>query len=336
MILALFLFSIGILLLIKGASMLIDGASSLAIRFHVKPIVIGLTIVAFGTSAPELFVSVTGALSNNTDLALGNIIGSCIANILLVLGIGAVIHPLFVKKNTVYKEVPLFFLSILVLTVLGLQGLLDSGAPFIMPFLSDNVIGSLSLSDGLILLSFFIIFLYYTYGLSKAPASQPKNINKNITMSSIKSSLWIFLGLSGLIIGSQLIVNNAVILASQLGFSEAFIGLTLVAVGTGLPELTTTAVAAYKKQMDIAVGNIIGSNIFNILFILGITTLIKPLPLKGEILIDIYMLCASTILLYIILFVNSRFKIGRAEGFIMLSFYIFYIVYLFFRDRGIS
>jgi len=335
MIIAFILFCVGLFILVKGASLMVDGSSGLALRFKISPIVIGLTIVAFGTSAPELVVSMTGAFSGNTDLILGSIIGSCTANILLILGTAAAISPLAVKKNTVYKEVPMFFLAASVLSILGLQEVIDSGQQLPLIFGLNERVGVVSFSDGLILLSFFVIFLYYTFGLLKVSAPEPEDIEEKRHMSLPKDVVWIILGLVGLAYGSKLVVDNAAILARAIGVSDVFIGLTLVALGTSLPELAATAVAAFKKQTDLAVGNVVGSNIFNIFLILGLTSLITPLPLNGSIIFDILVMLIGTIALFIILFMFARHKIGRVEGVLMVIVYLAYITFDYLRDLGI-
>lgn len=322
------LFAFGVLILLKGADLFVSGASSIAVLLKLNPIVIGLTVVAFGTSAPELIVSVTSAISGNTDIALGNIIGSNIANILLILGAAAIICPLTVQKNTIWKEIPMSFLGAVVLSILALQTMIDNRSLFNLDIKSIEIVGSLTTSNGLILLAFFAIFLYYTFGISKATtATEPE-----IKSKSLKSSLGLLLfGLVGLTFGSKLLVDNGSTLARLLGVSDTFIGLTLVAVGTSLPELITSLVAASKKQVDIAVGNVVGSNIFNIFFILGTTALVSPLPLRGQNVADILVLFASTLLLAGSLFVMKRHTIGRVEGSFMLVAYASYITFLVVR-----
>lgn len=328
MIISIFLFVIGLIILIKSADVLVSGASSLALRFKINPIVIGLTVVAFGTSAPELVVSVTSALSGNTGVALGNIVGSNIANILLILGISAIITPLVVHKNTVWKEVPMSFLGAVVIVILGIQNILDKTdhTPIILN--SQNVIGSLTFSNGLILLSFFIIFLYYTFGIAKVTGEEKPDIKKS---PLAKSVIFILLGLSGLVLGSKFFVDSAVSIATMLGVSQTFIGLTVVALGTSLPELVTSVVAALKKQAEIAVGNVVGSNIFNIFFILGITSLTAKIPITGQTFTDIIVLFATTLILFISFFVLKKGTIGRIEGSVMVTLYIGYISFLIIR-----
>lgn len=325
MVLSLVFLILGLLLLIKSANWLVDGASALALRLKITPIVIGLTVVAFGTSAPELVVSITSALSGNTEIAFGNIVGSNIANILLILGISATITPLAVHRNTVWKEIPMSFLGAVVMTILGIQTVLDNHFQSSISFDSANIVGSLTFSNGLILLLFFVIFLYYSFGIAKSGEGDSPDI-KN---SSLKTSiLFIILGLGGLVIGSKILVSNAVAIAQFLGVSDSFIGLTVVAVGTSVPELITSVVAALKKKVELAIGNVVGSNIFNIFFILGTTALIKEVPLSSQNFSDILVLFAATLILFFSLFVPRKGTIGRYEGVLMVVCYIGYVGFL--------
>jgi len=328
LILTIILFVTGLALLIKGADALVSGASSIASLFKINPMVIGLTVVAFGTSAPELVVSLTSAVSGNTSLALGNIIGSNIANILLILGIAAILYPLKVHKNTVWKEIPMSLLGAIVLLVLALGSAIDGGQLFSVPTAANEIVGSIARSSGLILLFFFVIFIYYTFGIAKVNADTEPQIIKR---SGKMSVLLVILGLIGLGIGSKLLVDNGIIIAKLFGVSDTFIGLTLVAVGTSLPELITTVVAALKKNVDIAVGNVVGSNIFNIFLVLGLTAFAKPIPLGSNSVIDIFVLLGATIFLFGSLFVLRRHTLGRVEGIGMLVFYVSYIGYLVTR-----
>ncbi len=323
-----FLLSLGIVILMKSADWLVSGASSIAYRFKISPMVIGLTVVAFGTSAPELVVSITSAISGNTNLALGNIIGSNIANILLILGASAIICPLTVHKNTVWKEIPMSFLGALVLFILALQNVIDYGNIFNIPFNGPEIIGSITRSNGLILLAFFIIFLYYTFGIAKVSTSDQPEIEDRKTSLSV---LLVLVGLIGLILGSKMLVDNGINIAKAVGVSDTLIGLTLVAVGTSLPELVTSLVAASKKKVDIAVGNVIGSNIFNVFFILGTTSLVSPLPLPAANFADIFVLFLTTILLFIFLFIRQKHTVTKLEGALMLLSYLGYIVFLIYR-----
>lgn len=325
--LPLILFAISLFVLLKGANWLVSGASSVAALLKISPIVIGLTVVAFGTSSPELIVSIASAVSGNTGIALGNIIGSNIANILLILGASAILCPLVVRKNTVWKEIPMSFLGVIILAILALQNIIDGGQIFNLNLQSTEIVGFLTASNGIILLAFFIIFLYYTFGISKASADEPK-----IKPQKLSISIGLLIaGIAGLTFGSKLLIDNGIIIARFLGVSDTFIGLTLVAVGTSLPELVTSLVAASRKQVDIAVGNVVGSNIFNIFFVLGITTLVKPLPLEAQNISDLLVLFASTVLLFGSLFVMRRHTIGRVEGVFMLTAYGAYLAFLVAR-----
>ncbi len=305
---------IGLGLLVKGADLLVDGAASVARRFNISSIVIGLTIVAFGTSAPELVVNVLASVRGTTEIAIGNILGSNIANIFLILGISALVYPLTANKNTVLKEIPFSFLAALVVGVL----VNDS-------YWGDVTTNILTAGDAVILLSFFVIFLYYTFGIAKHGISEEGTIKK---LSVIASVGYIFLGLLLLIVGGKWIVDAAVYFATAFGISQSVIGLTIVAVGTSLPELATSVVAAYKKQSDIAIGNIVGSNIFNIFFILGVSGVIAPLPFFTSSNSDILMVGAASIVLFLIMFVGKKHTIERWQGIVLIGCYIGYIVYL--------
>jgi cation:H+ antiporter len=309
------LFVIGFVLLIKGANLLVDGAASIAKKLKVSSIVIGLTIVAFGTSAPELIVNIFAAIQNNAEIAIGNILGSNIANILLILGISAIIYPITAKKNTVLKEIPFSLLAILVLGFMANDMLID-GTGF----------SGITRIDGLVLLSFFVIFLYYTFGITK---SDDDIVEEEIkVLSHGKSILFIVIGLVGLTIGGKWIVDGAVHIAEFFNLSQSLIGLTIVAVGTSLPELATSVVAAMKRQSDIAIGNIVGSNIFNIFFILGVTALIQPLPFSLSSNTDIVMTIFASVVLFIAMFVGKKHVIEKWQGVLMIASYVLYVVFL--------
>lgn len=325
---AFILFIIGLIVLVKGADYLVDGASSLAGKFRIRPIVIGLTVVAFGTSAPELVVSLMSAYRGSTDIALGNVLGSNIFNILLIVGLSASIYPLVVNKNTTWKEIPLSLLAILIAAMLGLSSFINNWTFDFSVLSSQSIVGEINRSGGLILLSFFIIFLYYTFGISKATGDADIIINKR---SMLSICLYIGAGLLGLTLGSQLAVDNAVSIARLLGLSDTLIGLTLISAGTSFPELFTNIAAARKKDPDIAVGNIVGSNIFNVLLILGTTALFKSVPIKGFQIVDIAIVILSTSILFFSIFVWKKHSIGRKEGIIMLLGYIAYTVFLVMR-----
>jgi len=302
----------GLGMVVFGANIMVDGAAALAKKYNIPNIVIGLTVVAFGTSSPELAISSYSAYTGNSEIALGNIVGSNIANILLILGITSIIYPLSILRNTVLKEIPLSLLAAIILFVMANDVLLAGE--------SKDII---SLSDGIILLSFMAIFMYYLVHLAQT-SGEDEDLNI-INMSKAKSLLYIIGGLIFLVGGGKLFVDSAVDLAVSFGMSKAVIGLTIVAVGTSLPELATSVVAALKKNSDIAVGNIVGSNIFNIFFILGLSSLIAPLP-KGNITdIDLYVCIFASLALLAAGYIMGRHKVTKPEGIFFVICYIFYI-----------
>lgn len=304
------------LALIKGADWLVDGSSSIAKKLGIPAIVIGLTIIAFGTSAPELVVNVMSSINGANEIAIGNILGSNIANILLILGIAAIISQISVKTNTAWKEVPFALLGVVVLMILANDRLID-----------HVLISSLSRIDGLILICFFIIFLYYIFGIAKLKGEE----TPIKTYKTWQSILMVIGGFVGLILGGKFVVDSAVAIATSLGVSQALIGLTIVAIGTSLPELVTSAVAAYKKQSDIAIGNVVGSNIFNIFWILGLSAIIKPLPFTAELNQDLFITTAVTLLLFSFIFIGKKFTIQRWQGISFIGIYIAYIIFLIIR-----
>jgi cation:H+ antiporter len=307
------LFLIGFPLLIKGADLLVEGASAIARRFHVSDLVIGLTVVAFGTSCPELFVNVVSSLKGNTDIAIANVLGSNIANIFLILGIASIIYPLSVSKGTVWKEIPLALLAAVLAGILVNDRLIDGAAS-----------STLSRIDGLVLLAFFIIFLYYSFSIAK----QIEGLESHIPSKQhrlFKSISLILVGLAGLILGGKWIVDGAVYLALKLGLSQSLVGLTVVAVGTSLPELATSAVAAARRNVEIAVGNVVGSNIFNIFFVLGISSVIKPMPFNLRNNLDISVGILASLLLFVCMFTGKRRSLDRWEGVILIGLYVCYM-----------
>ncbi len=316
MILTYILLPIGFIFLIKGANLLVDGASSIAKRFSISALVIGLTIVAFGTSAPELIVSIFASINGNTDIAIGNILGSNIANILLILGISAVIFPLAVKRSTVWKEIPLALLAVVLVGFMVNDALIDGGSFF-----------GLTRIDGFVLIAFFIIFLYYIFGISRVETTNASEVIIH-RYSTPRACLMVGIGLVGLTLGGKWIVDAAVALATSLGVSQSLIGFTVVAIGTSLPEMATSAVAAYKKNVDIAVGNIVGSNIFNIFWVLGISAIINPLPFSALLMRDVIMTIVATLLLFIFLFIGKRHILERWQGVFFILLYIGYIVFI--------
>ena len=294
---------------------MVDGSASIAKKLKIPSIVIGLTIVAFGTSAPEFIVNIFASVQGNSEIAIGNILGSNIANILLILGISAIIYPITAKKNTLLKEIPLSLLAAVVLGLMANDMIID-GAGF----------SNITRIDGFILLSFFIIFLYYTFGITK---SDTDIVEKEIKVFSYsKAVVFIILGLAGLVIGGKWIVDGAVKIAEFFNISQSLIGLTIVAIGTSLPELATSAIATYKKQSDIAIGNVVGSNIFNIFWILGVSAIIRPLPFNTSSNGDIAMTIFASILLFLVMFIGKKRVIERWQGVFMVSAYVGYVVFL--------
>ncbi len=306
---------LGFILLIKGADILVDGASSTAGNFKVSKMLIGLTIVAFGTSTPELAVSISALASKSTDMVLGNVIGSNILNILLILGIAGIIHPIKIKDNTVKKEIPLCILISSLLVVLFLDIKLGNG-----------LVNEITRGDAFVILLFFLIFVYYLITLAKA-----KKENKEVETPKFKlgkSLFFVLLGLVGIILGSDLVVDSASNIAAALKISERIISLTVIAFGTSLPELVTTIVSSKKGEQDLLLGNIIGSNIFNICIVLGV-----PVALFGTItpesfqIIDLIMLIASSVLLYI--FSKTKKEITHNESLFMLLLFAIYYTIIF-------
>ena len=306
----------GFVILIKGADWLVNGASALARKNNVSDLAIGLTVVAFGTSAPELVVNVFAAIQNHQDIAFGNVIGSNNFNLFVILGIAGLISPLRVQSSTISREIPLSFLAI------GLLFLLANNF-----FLSDQ--GLLSRTDGIILLVMFGMFLLYVARQLKVDPEVIVEPHKQYT--TLKIWLMIGAGLAGLILGGRLVVDSAVRMATAWGISEKIIGLTIVAAGTSLPELATSVVAAVKKNNDIAIGNIIGSNIFNIFLILGISSLINPLPYDRGFNGDMYFLAAGTLALFAMMFTGNRKRLDRWEAALLLAAFIAYTVFLIAR-----
>lgn len=320
MFLQIVLLIVGFTLLIKGADWLVEGASSVASNFKVSKLLIGLTIVAFGTGAPELAVSFSSLTGGNTDILIGNVIGSNIVNVLLLIGIAAIIRPIRVKKDTVSKELPLLLLISTALIVL----ILDTS-------LSNTIANTFSRADAIICLLFFSIFLYYLITMARKNR-RGKSAKKEVDSpkySLSKSFVFVILGLVGVIGGSQLVVSSASIIASVVGLSERIISLTIVAIGTSLPELVTTITAAKQNKSDLLVGNIIGSNIFNICFVLAL-----PVAIAGSInsgnfeIIDLIMLIFSSLLLCLL--ARHNHKITRLEGILMLLVFVVYYGFIIY------
>ena len=304
MLLQVLLLAVGFVMLVKGADWFVDGASNIAAKFHIPQLVIGLTIVAMGTSAPEAAVSITAALGGSADITIGNIVGSNIMNVLVILGLSAAIIPLAVAKSTVRIEIPFLIGITVVLYLLGMDG-------------------TVTLVDGLILVALFLVYLGYLLYMAK------KNPSDEEAAKPMK--LWVALlatggGMALIVLGSDLAVDAAKAIASALGIPDAIIGLTVVALGTSLPELFTSVTAARKGNADIAIGNIVGSNVFNILFVVGLSALVTPVPFAASFLIDTIIATAAVIFLLVACF--RKHKLPRWAGFVMLAGYAVYLGYL--------
>ena len=316
---------VGIVLVLWGADRLTEGASSLARGMRVPEIVIGLTIVAAGTSAPEMFVSLVSALKGTADLAVGNVIGSNIFNTTLIVGCSALVAPMVVSKSTVRKDIPFAVVASLMLFVLCFDDM-DS------PHLWGNEI---TRSDGVILLIGFVGFMIYTFNVAKKDGLMPteeeleENAEQPKDYSNLwRNLLWIALGLACLIYGSNLFVDAATYVAHRFGVRQSIIGLTIVAGGTSLPELATSVVAAYKGRSAIAIGNVIGSNVYNILLILGVTAVISPLRIMGITIVDLMMLLVTIGFMW--LFAFTKFYVSRREGAVLVAFFLLYMGWLFY------
>jgi len=317
--LTLFLFFVGFIVILKSADFLVSGASSIAARLNIPDIIIGLTVVSFGTSMPEMSVSVLASLDGHTDLAIGNVLGSNIANILLVLGVTAIIAPLPVRSATVLSEIPFS------LTAAILVGFLANAALFSDP--TSQL--SLSRIDGIILLLFLVLFLGYIFKVTKNNQICPDNVDQSSSSDSLfRPIVYVLIGTAGLFFGGEWVVSGALEIASLMGLSESLVALTIVAIGTSLPELLTSAVAAYKKNTDIAIGNVIGSNIFNLLWVLGLSSVITELPFDHINNMDIVMVIFSSAVLLLALEIGRESIINRWKGFVFVLMYIGYIIYL--------
>ena len=306
------------MLLIKGADFLVEGASSIAKKFKIAPIVIGLTVVSFGTSAPEFFINIISSYSGNTEIAVGNILGSNIANVLLILGVSALAYPLISRHNTVWKEIPFSFLAIFILTIMANDKHID-GESFAV----------ISRIDGIVLIAFFVIFLYYTFSISKAEGEEFVFFQQP-SLSVKKSILYILFGVLGLFVGGKFIVDGAVLIAKWFDVSSSFIGLTVIAVGTSLPELATSVVASLKKNSDIAIGNVVGSNIFNIFLILGVSAILNPLPILESSNLDLYTAIFSSFMLFAFMFIGKKHTLEKYQGGLLVFIYVLYITTIVF------
>ncbi|MBQ8457222.1 MAG: calcium/sodium antiporter [Prevotella sp.] len=295
----------GVAMVLYGADRLTEGASALARRMNVSEIIIGLTIVAAGTSAPELFVSLVSALKGTPDMAIGNVVGSNTMNAMLIVGCAAVVAPMSISRNTVRKDIPFAVAASVLLPLLTI----------------DAAIGRI---DGIILLAGFAAFMYYTLSQAKAGETAPSDETK--MQNPWLSVFFVVLGLALLVIGSNIFVDSASRVAYALGLSEAVVGLTIVAGGTSLPELATSVVAARKGQSAIAIGNVIGSNVFNILMILGLTATISPMQIQGITHIDLLMMLGSIVMVW--LFSRTKYTVERWEGALLAVVYIAYVCWL--------
>ena len=305
MLLQFLLLAVGFVMLVKGADWFVDGASGIAEKFRIPPLIIGLTIVAMGTSAPEAAVSITATLKGTADITVGNIVGSNILNVLVILGLSAVFTPLAVGKSTVRYELPFLIGITVLLLLLGLDG-------------------TVSLTDGLILLLFFALYLAYLFVMAKKGMAEIEESDKHLKLW--QALLATAVGLALVIYGSDLTVDAASAIARMLGLSERFIGLTIVALGTSLPELVTSVTAARKGSADIAIGNIVGSNVFNILFVVGLSSLVRPVPFAANFRVDLLVALAAVVFLLLASF--RKRKLSRVDGAIMLAGYAAYFVYL--------
>jgi cation:H+ antiporter len=304
---------IGFIILIKGADFFVDGASGIAGNFKVSKILIGLTIVAFGTSAPEFAVSVKSILSGNGDIVLGNVIGSNILNILLILGCSALVHSLNVKSNTVKKELPITMLFSLVFATLLSDNLFDS-----------SLTNTFTRGDGVILLLFFCVFIYYLISMSRNKVEKEED-EEIISMK--KAIILTIAGLIGIVFGSNFVVDSATYIASYLGVSQRLISLTIIAFGTSLPELVTSVTATKKGEYDIAIGNVVGSNIFNIGMVIGIpTALFGGIGVITFSYIDLIVMIGAAVLLFMFSF--NDYKITKKEGILFLIVFIAYYSYV--------
>ena len=308
---------IGVALVLWGADRMTDGASGVARRLRVPEIFIGLTIVAAGTSAPELFVSMVSALKGTTDMAVGNVVGSNIFNCLLIVGCSAVVAPMTISKSTVVKDIPFAVVASLLLLVVCMDGWQSFS-------IRGNMISRL---DGLWLLLGFVIFMCYTFSVAKGSGTVDNASEES--MPVWKGLLWVFVGLTCLVAGSNLFVDAASSVASTLGVSDGVIGLTIVAGGTSLPELATSVVAARKGQSAIAIGNVIGSSVFNILLILGITATIAPMQIDGITSIDMMTMLVSVTLIW--LFSYTRYTVERWEGALLVLLFFGYMGWLLYN-----
>ena len=312
---------IGFALLIKGADIFVDGASSVAKKIGIPPVIVGLTIVSIGTSAPELAVSLISALKGNNNIAIGNVIGSNIFNTLMVLGVTTIVLPIIIHKEKVKIDFIINIIATILLFILTFDSIFGS---------SSNI---LSRFDGLILVILCISYMILLVMKAKK-TEMPKPTEEEMNINVFTKIILIIIGAIGIVVGGQLVVDSASNIASSLGMSEKLVGLTIVAMGTSLPELVTSVVAAVKGENEIALGNVLGSNIFNILLILGTSSLISPIIVESGLVIDFSFLVIITILLYILVFLNkeSEKKLTKVEGALLVALYVGYMIYIISRN----
>ncbi len=313
------LFALGFVLLIKGADWLVNGATSIAKKYRISDMVIGLTIVSMGTSMPELVVNILASLSGSAELAVGNVFGSNIANILLILGVAALIYPLPLQRSTVMSEIPFSLMAALLVGFLANAALFDKYQGLII-----------SRTDGGILLFFFALFMLYIFKVARE-GSEHEVEEAYPEQPMLRAGGLVLLGMLSLFLGGKWTVDGATFIATQLGMSESFIGLTVVAIGTSLPELVTSAIAASRRSTDIAVGNAVGSNLFNLLWILGVSAVIRPLPFNTLSNFDILMIIFASTLLILSVSLEKKRQVGRVSGVVFLLCYVAYVVFLLQR-----
>jgi cation:H+ antiporter len=315
------LFVVGFVLLIKGADWLVSGSASVAKKYNISDLVIGLTIVSMGTSMPELIVNILASTSGASEIAIGNVVGSNIANILLILGVAAFIYPLTIKESTVMSQIPFSIIAILLVAF-------AANAPIFNPDYSLMI----SRLDGVVFILFFALFMVYIIKLAREGRADMIEEAPDKVLPMGKSILFVLLGMVGLFLGGKWVVDGAIKIAEQFGLSQNLIGLTIVAIGTSLPELVTSAMAAYRKNTDIAVANVIGSNIFNLLWVLGISAMISPMKYDPLVNTDIIVLLVATCLIIFSLMTGrAKNQIGKPTGIFFLACYIAYTAFLIYR-----
>lgn len=316
-----FLLVVGFVLLIKGADILVKGSSSIAARFGISEIIIGLTIVSIGTSMPELIVNIMASVRGSSEMAIGNVLGSNIANLLLILGLTAIVRTLPVSRNTVIAEIPFSIAAILLIGFLANANLWGA---------NDTIIG-LSRIDGALIMFFFFVFFVYIFMMAVSEKSLIPTEEIETSLPVWKSMTFIILGVIMLFLGGKWVVEGAIELSRLLGMSETFISLTVVAVGTSLPELVTSITAARRGRVDLAVGNVVGSNIFNALWILGISSTIKDIPFNIIANTDLMIVVFATLLVLILMIISRKLEVKRFHGVVLFMSYIIYNIYIFIR-----